>query len=194
MTERLLQHPSVQMADVRIHTQELGLLRAKEQYKPGWMLAADYGYRQGNNPDKNKSSRSDFLSIMATVDLPLFAKNRQDRARNASHSQVQAAKFGRDDRLRLLATDLESNYADYVRLGERLQVFSSRLIPEAQQYTETTMTSYQSRVTDLTDVVRAHLTELTVRLDLLNLRFKHLVAQAKLWFIIGDNHSASTEK
>lgn len=184
MRDRLPQHPSVGLADVDIHTQGLDLLRAKAQYKPGWMVEADYGYRQGNNPDK--SSRSDFLSFMVSMDLPLFSENRQDRVQNARRIQVQAAEFGRDNRLRILASDLEANDANYTRLGERLQLFSTQLVPEAQQYTETTMISYQSRVADLTDVVRAHLAEQKVRMDLLEIRYKRLVAQAKLRFILGD--------
>ena len=184
MIELLVQHPAVRLADVKIHGQGLKRLQAKENYKPGWMVEANYGYRQGNNP--NTSSRSDFLSVMASVELPLFTKNRQDRRHNARQIQVQAAQFGRDDRLRNLAVDVEESYANYDRLGQRLHLFSNQLMPEAQQYTETTMISYQSRVADLTDVVRAHLAELTVRLNLLEVRYKRLVAHAKLLFLEGD--------
>ncbi len=184
MKKRLVQHPMVQMADQQIYSQALGVLQAKEQYKPGWMVEANYGYRDGYNA--NKTPRSDFLSFMVSMDLPLFTENRQDRLHHASRKQVEAAEFGRDDRLRSLATELELSWADYVRLGERLQVFSGKLIPEAHQFTETTMVSYQSRVADLTSVVRAHLAELTIRLDLLDLRYKRLMTQAKLLFLVGE--------
>ena len=178
------QHPSVLVAEVAIEVQGLELLRAQEHYKPGWMMDANYGYRAGNNPDK--SARSDFLSVMVSLDLPLFTENRQDRVQEARRLQVQAAEWDRDDRLRNLATALETHQATHARLAERLQVFADRLLPEAQQYTETTMASYQSRVADLTDVVRARLAELNVRLDLLEVRFKQQETHANLLFLTGD--------
>ena len=184
MTHRLLRHPSIQLANTQIQTRKLGLLQAKEQYKPGWMLDATYGRRGGKNP--NGRSRSDFLSFMVSADLPLFSKNRQDRVQNARQTQVQAAEFGRDDQLRNLETALETNYADFSRFGERKRIFKSKLLPESKQYTETSMISYQSRVADLTDVIRGHLSELTTRLDLLEVQFKRLVAHTKLLFVIGD--------
>lgn len=184
MINRLPKHPSVQMGDLQIQTQTMDLLKAKEQYKPGWMVDANYGYRQGDNP--NRTPRADFLSVMVSMDLPLFTENRQDRVHHATQMQVQAAESGRDDRLRNLASDLELQYADYLRLAERIQVFHTQLVPEAKQYTETAMVSYQSGVADLTSVVRAHLVELTIRLDLLEVTYKRLVAQAKLLFIGGE--------
>ncbi|MBF0583112.1 MAG: TolC family protein [Magnetococcales bacterium] len=184
MNGRLAKHPVMQIADQQIQTQGLDLLKAKEQYKPGWMIDASYGYRQGDNP--NKTPRSDFVSLMVSMDMPLFTENRQDRLHDARRIQVQAAEWGRDDRLRTLASDLELYHAEYLRLGERLQVFDKQLLPEAKQYTETAMVSYQSGVADLTSVMRAHLAELAIRLDQLEVRYKRLVTQARLLFIVGE--------
>ncbi|MBF0400066.1 MAG: TolC family protein [Magnetococcales bacterium] len=184
MDSRLAKHPVMQMADQQIQTQGLDLLKAKEQYKPGWMIDASYGYRQGDNP--NKTPRSDFVSLMVSMDMPLFTENRQDRLHDARRIQVQAAEWGRDDRLRTLASDLELHHAEYLRLEERLQVFAKQLLPEAKQYTETAMVSYQSGVADLTSVMRAHLAELAIRLDQLEIRYKRLVTQARLLFIVGE--------
>lgn len=184
MTPYLSRHPSIKLAEINIKNKQLGLLHSKEQYKPGWMLDTTYGWREGENP--NKTSRSDLFSIMVSVDIPLFTKNRQDRVQRSNQIQIESAEFARDDRLRTLETLLETFHADYVRLEERLQLFSTLLVPESEQYTETTLTAYQSRVADLTDVVRAHLAELTIRLDLLEVYYMRLVNHAKLLFVLGE--------
>ena len=184
MLRRLTDHPSVQGADAAIHAQSLGISYAQEQYKPGWMVDINYGLRQGDNP--NGTPRSDFASLMVAVDLPLFPKNRQDRVRESSQIKWQAAQLGRDDRLRSLGADLETQYALFTHLGERLALHSTQLIPQSQQFTQTTMTSYQSQVADLTDVVRAQLAELTTRLEQLEVRYNRLLAQIQLRFIIGE--------
>ena len=184
MLRRLTDHPSVQKADTAIHSQSLAVLSAEEQYKPGWMVDINYGLRQGKNP--NGTPRSDFISLMVGMELPLFPKNRQDRVRESSQMKWQAVQLGRDDQLRQLSADLEAQYALYTHLGERLALYRSQLIPRSHQFTKTTMTSYQSQVADLTDVVRAQLAELTTRLEQLEVRYNRLLAQVQIRFIIGE--------
>ncbi len=185
MLRSLASHPAVLAVDAVIESRGLDLRLAQEQYKPGWMLDATYGRREGKNP--NGSARTDFLSAMVSFDLPIFTENRQDRVQEAQRLKTQAAEFQRDDRLRLLRAKLETDLAKHARLGERLKVFSARLIPDSKSHRNTTLTGYQSQVTDLTDVIRSYLLELKTKLGGLEVHFKRLATHARLLYLVGEN-------
>jgi outer membrane protein TolC len=183
MFNTLAKHPMIRLAETKIKTSTLGVQLAKEKFKPSLMADVTYGHRLDNNLGK---SRADLLSIMVSIDLPIFTSNRQDRAHKAQRIGVEAAQYERDDRLRLLEYQLELNSLKLKWTKDRIQLFSSKLMPEALNYTQTTLTGYQSGVTDLTAVVRAHLAELTVRLDRLKLQHTKLSSQAKVLYLIGE--------
>ncbi|MBF0382898.1 MAG: TolC family protein [Magnetococcales bacterium] len=183
MLSTLSKHPMIRLAEAKIKTRNLGVQLAKEEYKPAWMADATYGRRLDNNMG---NPRADLLSVMVSLDLPLFTKNRQDRVHNARRIDVEAAQHERDDRLRMLETQLDMNHVNLKWTQDRIKLFSFKLMPEALIYTQTTMTGYQSGVTDLTAVVRAHLTELTVRLDRLKLQHTERTTQAKLLYLTGE--------
>ena len=50
-----------------------------------------YGGRGGNNPDG--SSRTDLLTLMVVMDVPLFTRNRQDRVVAAQVAESSAAMY-----------------------------------------------------------------------------------------------------
>ncbi|MBF0383669.1 MAG: TolC family protein [Magnetococcales bacterium] len=183
MHNRLSSHPAIRVAEAKINTRSIGVQLAKEQYKPAWMADATYGRRQDSSMGR---SRADLLSVMVSIDLPLFTKNRQDRVHNAQRIEVEAAQYERDDKLRMLESQLEINRLNLEWTLSRIKLFSFKLMPEALNYTQTTLTGYQSGVTDLTAVVRAHLAELTVRLDRLKLQHTERASHAKLLYLIGE--------
>lgn len=183
MLNKLSSHPMIHLAEAKIKTGNLGVQLAKEQYKPAWMVDATYGRRLDNSLGK---TRADLASVIVSLDLPFFSTDRQDRVHTARKIDVKAAQYELDDRIRMLKTQLEMNHANLKWTQERIKLFSLKLMPEALNYTQTTLTGYQSGVTDLTAVVRAHLTELTVRLDRLQLQHTERTTQAKLLYLIGE--------
>lgn len=184
MQDQLSQHPLLQLSENEIQAQQLDMEQAQEQYKPAWMVDATYGLRRGDNP--NNSARTDFASVMVSMDLPLFTANRQDRIKSARMNQRDAARYKRDEQLRMLKTQLDIHTASSARIKDRLRLIASKLMPDAKNYTQSTLAGYQNGVTDLTDVVRAHITELETRLDKLKLQRDLLTTQAKLLYLIGE--------
>jgi hypothetical protein len=100
-------------AQVEASRKEVDL--ARQAYKPGWMLELTYGQRVGEDPEGD--SRSDMLSAMVSVDLPLFRDKRQTDARfHAGPGRRVCTR----DRLRELRTALDVEYGNWERLGECL--------------------------------------------------------------------------
>jgi outer membrane protein TolC len=126
------------------------------------------------------------MAAMVSLDLPLFPKNRQDRRLSASLQQAGATQLSLDDRLRELQRMLESDYASWQRLGERLQLYESQLQQEAAANAQASLKAYQSGVTEFSTLMRARITDLDVQLEALRIRVDRAKAQSSLLYLAGD--------
>lgn len=178
-------HPVMRAERERVEAGRQGVELARQRYKPGWMLDITYGERTGHNPDGG--ARSDFLSAMVVLDIPLFTGNRQDRVLAAEQQELMAAQLNREDRRLELQRMLESDYAEWLRLEQRLGRYARELLPQTRQNAEATLSAYQNGVADFSSLMRARLTELDSRLMVLRLRVDQAKAQARLLYL-RENH------
>jgi outer membrane protein TolC len=176
---QLPNHPLLAAASARVAAGQAGVEVARQQYKPGWMLDVSYGERSG-------MGRSDLLSAMVTLDLPLFTGQRQDRRVAARVAETDALHHARDDVHRELLRNLEADHARWRELQVREQGYEQRILPAARQNAESALHAYQNGLTDFTTLVRAQLTELESRLQALRTRTLRLQAQARLLYFVGE--------
>ena len=181
----LPEHPIIQVATAKLEARNQSIQIAREQYKPGWSAGLEYLKRFGEDP--NGDDRSDMMSAMVTVDIPLFTKNRQDKRLSASIQQAASVQLDRDDRLRELKQQLATEYANWQRLGERSALYESQLLQAADANAQASLNAYQSGVTEFNTLMRARITDLDVRLDDLRIRVDHAKAQASLLYLAGEN-------
>jgi outer membrane protein TolC len=181
---RLLEHPLMEAEAAQVESSRKDVDIARQAYKPAWMLELSYGQRVGANPEGD--SRSDLLSAMVSVDLPLFRAKRQDRRLAASQKQAQAAEYARAERLRELRTMFNTEYSNWERLGERLKLYRERLIPQSDQNARAALRAYQSGVTEFTPVISAYLGELENRLEALRVEVDRAKAHANLSYLAGE--------
>ncbi len=179
----LPEHPEIRVETARLQAENQNINIAREQYKPGWSAGIEYRKRFGDDPAGN--NRSDMMAAMVTVDLPLFTANRQDRRLAASVQEASAVQLNRDDRMRELQQQLESDYANWQRLGERANLYESRLLHEASANAQASLNAYQSGVTEFTTLMRARIADLEVRLNELRIRVDRAKAQANLLYFAG---------
>ena len=125
------------------------------------------------------------MAAMVTVELPWFTENRQDKRLSASIEQAESVQLNRDDRLRELKQMLETDYANWQRLGERAHLYASQLLRESSANASASLNAYQSGVTEFTTLMRARITDLDVRLDELRIRVDRARAQASLLYLAG---------
>lgn len=178
MIEALSVHPSVRVEDARIRVRDQDIALAKQQYKPGWSVEAAYGARGG--------ARADLASVMVRFDVPLFTKNRQDRRLSAARRDKQAAQLDRDGRILELRRNLERAYADWLRLGERVDLFEQTVLMRAGSNTRAALDGYRNKTSDFSELIRSRLSELNLELSLLKLRADKGKAEAELLFLQGD--------
>ncbi len=179
------EHPVLKVADARVAAAEDSVALARQAYRPGWMLDVTYGFRDGRNP--NGTERSDFVSAMVSLDLPLFTGNRQDRRVAAARRRLDAATDTRVERRRELVRMLEADYAAWTRLTERVDYYARHLVPKAAENAAAALHAYQSDTGDFTQLMRARITELETRLQYVRLHVDHIKAQARLLYLAGED-------
>ena len=177
LESKIEDHPALKEKKSRVKASENKVKLAEAQFNSGWMLGLKYGYRGGN--------RSDFLSATVSMDLPFFTGSRQDPQLRASKSDLSSMKDMVKETRRVLRKKLDDGMASYRWIGERLELYRSTLLPQAEQNTQATMNAYQSDVTSFNDVVRAGLTELNSRIKFLKLRIDQAKVQADLLYLAG---------
>lgn len=185
-------HPLLQAENSVVQAEQLGVDIARQRYKPGWMLDVTYGNRGGENPDG--SDRDDFLSAMVTMDLPLFTGKRQDRILSTRQHEVEAVHLKREDQYLQLQRMLDSDYAEWLRLGQRSDFYRQQIEPQAQDNARASVAAYQSGVTEFAGVMRARITELDVRLQSLRVRIDRSKAQARLLYLTSGALPGEGEK
>ena len=179
----LLNHPRIRALQKDISAADTGVELAKQSYKPGVALDLTYGGRGGKNPDG--SSRTDLLSLIVVMDVPLFTKNRQDKVVAARVAESSAVSYMRDDILRRMRSEVEFHIATHDRQQERIDLFENTLLPEAEFSSQASLEAYQSSIEDLTTLLRTRITEFDLQLEYARLQAELLKTRARLQYLEG---------
>ena len=185
LEQRLPAHPRLAALQKNIAAAETGVELARQRYKPEFGVDLTYGGRRGDNPDGRP--RSDLLSLMVVMDVPLFTRNRQDRVVAAQVAESSAARFTLDDELRRMRGEIEFHVAGHRRLAERLALFEGTLLPQAEFSSEASMNAYRSSLVDLTTLLRARITEFDLQLEHARLKAELLKTRARLHYLAGES-------
>jgi outer membrane protein TolC len=185
LEQALTTHPRAKALQRNIAAAETGVELARQRYKPEFGVDLTYGGRSGDNPDG--SPRSDLLSLMVVMDVPLFTRNRQDRVVAAQVAERSAAQFTLEDELRRMRGQIEFHAAAQRRLEERLSLFEETLLPQAEFSSEASMNAYRSSLADLTTLLRARITEFDLQLEHARLKAEFLKTRARLHYFAGES-------
>lgn len=107
----LLERPLLSMKQHSLDASDRRLELARKGSYPDFTLKGAYGLRGGNNPDG--SSRSDFLSIGVSLNLPIYQGNKQDREVDQRNSERMEVRYALDDARREIREQVERALADY---------------------------------------------------------------------------------
>ena len=185
LNQLIPQHPLIRSESAKVSANKQMIEMARQEYKPGWSLLVDYGFRSGDNPDG--SERADFASAIVSMDIPLFTGDRQDRTVSSNEQKIVAARYSKDDKLRKLKQFYDKNHYLWQRLGEREQLYKNSLLTAAASNSEASLKAYQSGVSEFNTLMRAKITELDVRLEDMRVRVDRAVALSRLLYITGDS-------
>lgn len=168
------EHPELRMQAQAVAVAGAAAEEARQAYKPDIGVDLAYGLRGGGE--------TDFVSLVVSMDLPVFTANRQDRRLAARLADVgKGERMLEDRRLELLA-ELRAAYADWRGVQERMQAYERDILPLAVRRVESALAGYGAGKLAFERVLEARRGELEARLAWLNLRVERARAAARLKF------------
>lgn len=108
---------------------EAEIALASADKRPDWSVAAAYGQRDG--------SRDDMVMVEFRIGLPLFTRNRQDRAVAARRAELASLVAEREDARRAQKEAIESALAEWRGLKQQFERRESEILPLARDRSET---------------------------------------------------------
>lgn len=173
-------HPEWLASDAMQGAARLEVDMAREEYKPGWMLDLSYGFRR---PMPDGTERSNMLTAMVTVDLPVFRSKRQDRRLAEKQALESGARFETEDKRRELETLHSMARAEYEALTARVKVFEEQLLPALRRESQVTLAGFARDQTEYRD---AQMKAIEAEQEYARLRADLAKTQAELLYLTGE--------
>ena len=152
--------PDLRAADASIGQSEADIALARAQKNPDISLTASLARRQ--------PQFGTFASVGVAIDLPLFAKNRQDPRIDASLRAAQAARLDRADAERAALGALSSDLADHRMYQEKFEHARDLIVPLSRQRALAAQDSYAAGRIDLGSALSETVALANAEIDLLD--------------------------
>jgi len=130
-------------------------LARKDRY-PDLRLGVGYGFRQ-DDPVTNLD-RSDFVTVMLSINVPIFAGAKQDRAVEQRAHEVTQQNFALGDTLRRVEAEVARSAAEYDAARDQVSLLETAIIPQAHQTVASMLAGYQVNQVDFLNLVNTQLT------------------------------------
>ena len=133
--------PRLGVIDAQTRAADAEVRLARADKRPDWTVSASYGRRE--------PAFGDLVSVGVSIDLPFFAKRRQDPKIAARDSEAQRSRFERLAAEREAAAALSADLADHAMHHQRLENARTTLVPLAKHRAELDQASYAAGKLDL---------------------------------------------
>ena len=173
-------HPEWLANEAMQNAARLDVDMAREEYKPGWMLDLSYGFRR---PTPDGTERSNMLTALVTIDLPVFQAKRQDRRLAEKQALESGARLETEDKRRELEAMYAAANAEYKGLTARVKVYEQQLLPALRRETQVTLAGFARDQSEYRD---AQLKALEAEQEYVRLRADLVKTQAELLYFTGE--------
>ncbi|MEL7197847.1 MAG: TolC family protein [Pseudomonadota bacterium] len=140
-------NPVIRLADAATGRAEANAGLARAELRPDFGVSVNYGRRD--------PAFGDAFSVMGSVTLPIFTDRRQKPRIRAAEAEAAAMQAERDDRLRALRVQFESDLASWRSAKRQWERARDELLPLARQRVELETASFAAGNADLIDVIAA---------------------------------------
>ncbi|MDF1875968.1 TolC family protein [Sulfurimonas sp. SAG-AH-194-I05] len=129
---------------------------AKKEYYPDFKLSVLYGQRSGVTTLND--ARSDLVSVMLGVKIPLYIESKQSKAVEQRISEQHSKNYAlADERLQIYA-DISSSVAKYKQAKEQFLLLEKGIIPQARQTVDSMLVGYRVNKVDFLNLIRSQVT------------------------------------
>jgi len=128
---------------------------AKKDVLPDFNVGAAYGARD-NTPAGDK--RADLLSLNLSMNVPIFAAQKQAKAVDQRTSELMQEKYALQDQWNKVRLQISQSYNDYRRAKDQVVLFETGIVPQARQTVASMLAGYQVNKVDFLNLVRTQIT------------------------------------
>jgi len=150
--------PMLRKMSSHIDAAQSRLNLAKRDYYPDFTVGMLYGDRSGDNPLPRGGSRSDFVSLMLAVKIPLYSGRKQSKAVSQKSFELQSNRYALQDEKGQVMAEISSAVTDYQRARQQFSLFESGIVPQARQTVASMLAGYQVNQVDFLNLVRSQVT------------------------------------
>ena len=168
-----------------LQASESRLELAKKQYYPDFKVGVTYGNR---DDDDLGQSRQDFLSLMVSVNVPLYTGSKQDRAVQQHSRELEKSRYALADERNLVMSSVTMATTDFSRAVEQVSLYKQGIIPQARQTVASMQAGYQVDEVDFLNLVRSQITLLNYELQYLKSYTEMNQAIARLVAAVGEDY------
>jgi outer membrane protein TolC len=127
---------------------------AKKDYLPDFNLGASYGAR-ANTPAGDR--RADLLSLNLSMNVPVFAAQKQAKAVDQRTSELMQERYALQDQWNKVRSQISQGYNDYRRAKDQVVLFETGIVPQARQTVASMLAGYQVNKVDFLNLVRSQI-------------------------------------
>lgn len=128
---------------------------AKKDVLPDFNLGAEYGAR---NDTPAGDRRADLLSFKLSMNVPIFAAQKQAKAVDQRTSELMQEKYALQDQWNKVRSQITQAYSDYRRAKDQVVLFETGIVPQARQTVASMLAGYQVNRVDFLNLVRSQIT------------------------------------
>lgn len=138
-----------------IQAAESRLALAKKDYLPDFTVDASYGARANT---LTGDRRSDLLSLSVSMNVPIFAAQKQAKAVDQRASELMKEKYALQDEWNKVRSQITQAYTDYQRTKDQFVLYDTGIVPQARQTVASMLAGYQVNKVDFLNLARSQIT------------------------------------
>jgi len=156
--------PAIRASRAKASAAAAGLELARKDHLPDIQFSVQYGQRSGSSVMEHgvRSSRSDMVSAVVSLPIPLQRARKQNALVAASRSDLSAIEAERRDAENMVRANVARLHSDIQRSRTQLALYVKAIIPQSRAVVASATSAYTSGTGDFRTVLQAQMTLLEI--------------------------------
>ncbi|MFO7768056.1 MAG: TolC family protein [bacterium] len=176
---RAMEHsPALLVARAERERRQAAIDLAERMRLPNWSASASYGQRDGGRPD--------FLTAMVSVQVPLWAGSKQDRAVREEEARLTQRDYRIRDMELQIQGEVERLVAELRRTRRLTDLYTEQILPQSEGVLSSTLSGYRVDQVDFLTLLSAQTTLFNYQLEAVRVEVDARRRTAELEALVGD--------
>lgn len=148
--------PLLKKINSHINAAQSRLSLSEKNYYPDFKLGLAYGDRAGD--DAMGDSRSDLVSVMLSMNVPIYTERRQSKAVRQRSLELAQNRYTLQDEASSVRAAIAQSTNRYQQAQQQFALFKRGIVPLARQTVSSMLAGYQVNEVDFLNLIRSQVT------------------------------------